>query len=274
MTTESTPQLRIGSGERVLLLHPFMLSHHVWHPVIDQLAPGHDVLAVTMPGHWGGPKIKPRRPLTIFDLADGVEAMLDEAGWDTCHIVGNSLGGWVSFELERRGRAQSITAIAPAGGWERFSFDHFSIGMFFLSLYPVAGLGRVLSPAAKVPFIRQQVLRFLSAQPNTVTDEAFANTIAAATHCDAILPVILGGLQGFGIQGLADVKAPTQLLLASDDRVIPMGRYGRKFLYELPDTANKVVLAQVGHVPMLENPSLIARMIAQHVAANKTRVSA
>ena len=28
---------------------------------------------------------------------------MDELGWKTAHIVGNSLGGWVAFELERRG---------------------------------------------------------------------------------------------------------------------------------------------------------------------------
>ena len=49
-------------------------------------------------------------------LADHVERQLDQLGWDTAHIVGNSLGGWVAFELERRGRARTVTGIAPAGG--------------------------------------------------------------------------------------------------------------------------------------------------------------
>ncbi|EUA44084.1 hypothetical protein I552_0314 [Mycobacterium xenopi 3993] len=47
-------------------------------------------------------------------LADHVERQLDELGWNTAHIVGNSLGGWVAFELESRGRARTVTAIAPA----------------------------------------------------------------------------------------------------------------------------------------------------------------
>ena len=35
------------------------------------------------------------------------------------HIVGNSLGGYVSLQLAARGRAESVVALAPAGGWAR-----------------------------------------------------------------------------------------------------------------------------------------------------------
>ena len=54
-------------------------------------------------------------------MADDVERRMDALGWDTAHIVGNSLGGWVAFELERRGRARTLTGIAPAGGWSHFT---------------------------------------------------------------------------------------------------------------------------------------------------------
>ena len=49
-------------------------------------------------------------------LADEVERSLDAAGWDTPHVVGNSLGGYVALQLAARGRA-SVVALAPAGGF-------------------------------------------------------------------------------------------------------------------------------------------------------------
>ena len=74
----------------------------------------YEVFAPTMVGHNAGPADG-----TLFldtrTLADHVETQLDELGWGSAHIVGNSLGGWVGFELERRGRARTITDIAPAG---------------------------------------------------------------------------------------------------------------------------------------------------------------
>ena len=33
------------------------------------------------------------------------------------HLVGNSLGGYVALRLAQRGRAASVVALAPAGGW-------------------------------------------------------------------------------------------------------------------------------------------------------------
>ena len=48
-------------------------------------------------------------------LADAVEREMLGAGFDTAHISGNSLGGWVALELARRGRARTVTAISPAG---------------------------------------------------------------------------------------------------------------------------------------------------------------
>jgi pimeloyl-ACP methyl ester carboxylesterase len=40
-----------------------------------------------------------------------------EAGFETAHIAGNSLGGHVALQLAARGRARTVVALAPAGGW-------------------------------------------------------------------------------------------------------------------------------------------------------------
>ena len=50
-------------------------------------------------------------------IADAVERAMDEAGFATAHIAGNSLGGFVALQLAARGRARSVVAFAPAGGW-------------------------------------------------------------------------------------------------------------------------------------------------------------
>ena len=42
---------------------------------------------------------------------------MDEAGFETAHVAGNSLGGFVALQLAARGRARSVVALAPAGGW-------------------------------------------------------------------------------------------------------------------------------------------------------------
>src|SRR5262249_34490658 len=89
--------IHLGSGEPMLLLHPFMMSQNVWKKVAPPIADpgGYEVVAPTMAGHNGGPKGK--RFLGTPTLADHVERQLDALGWSTAHIVGNSwVAGWRS----------------------------------------------------------------------------------------------------------------------------------------------------------------------------------
>ena len=67
---------------------------------------------VALAGHAGGPAIQGDADENV--LADAVERALDEAGWETAHVVGNSLGGYVALQLATRGRARSVVALAPS----------------------------------------------------------------------------------------------------------------------------------------------------------------
>ena len=75
----------------------------------------HEVLAPTLPGHAGGPPLPGE--VTIETILDALERALDKAGFTTAHIAGNSFGGYLALRLAARGRARSVVALAPAGGW-------------------------------------------------------------------------------------------------------------------------------------------------------------
>ncbi len=99
----------------MVCLHGFTDTWRTWDLVLPDLEREHDVLAPTLPGHAGGPPIDGE--ITDALLADAVEQAMDEAGFESAHIVGNSLGGYVALQLAARGRAESVVALAPAGGW-------------------------------------------------------------------------------------------------------------------------------------------------------------
>ena len=110
-----TPAHRGGQGPPLVCLHGFADTWRTWELVLPALERRHDVLAPTLAGHAGGPPIRPE--LNGGGLTDAVETAMDEAGFGTAHVVGNSLGGWVALQLAARGRAESVVALAPAGGW-------------------------------------------------------------------------------------------------------------------------------------------------------------
>lgn len=265
MRAPTVPLVRRGSGEPVLLIHPFALSHHAWSDVGDVLAESHDVLAVTMAGHWGGPRVR-HRDFSVTRLADELERVMDEAGWDTAHLVGNSLGGWVAFELERRGRARSVTAIAPAGGWRHISVSGIWIGLRFLAFLPLIIPGYLLGELAqRLTFVHKLVLRTLVHDVAKVSKQGAADLVRASTHCRAYLTMLWAALRDGGVTGLDAVRAPTLLALCARDTLLPPRRYGSMYLNGLPGHAERIVLPEVGHVPMLENPLLVAETIATFI---------
>lgn len=257
------PPIHLGSGEPVLLLHPFMLSQMVWEPVAQRLADTgrYEVFAPTMAGHNGGPYAGTWL-LSSSVLADQVEQELDKRGWQTAHIVGNSLGGWVAFELERRGRARSVTGVAPAGGWTRFNLGKFQVILKFIALMPFIGAARLLGRRAlRLPYSRRLATLPLSASPEGISESQLSDIADDAAHCPAYFQLLVKSLLQPGLLELAQTAVPTQLVLCEKDRIFPPRRFSRHFTDFLPSGTKVTTLDGVGHVPMLEAPDRVADVI-------------
>ncbi len=233
-----------------------------------------EVYAPAFAGHWGGPKVE-GWSLDVYALADQIEDQLDELGWQTCHIAGNSLGAWVGLELTRRGRALTLTAIAPAGGWDSPSFTQVRIGAKFASLVPFVEVGKRISGLViNNPLVQQVAALMLSKHTSAVAKRDLATIIAAVLHCDAIVPMLLGSLRTPAMDDLSELSAPVRMLLAEYDRIIPNHVYATRYLRELPESADRILVNGVGHVPMLEAPDRIATLIAEHIYASRGHLRA
>ncbi|MFI1915590.1 alpha/beta fold hydrolase [Nocardia sp. NPDC020380] len=250
---------RTGRGEPLLLLHGALLTWESWIPVLDDLAADYSILAPTFPGHRGGPE-PAQRPAVFTSLVDHCERLLDESDWPTAHIAGNSIGGWVAFELAARGRARSVTAIAPAGLW-RTPDSAGALLRKFRTFGPLLGLGADRTPA--VPgMLRSLLLPLLAHRPAAVPNQLAKAMAAAVSYCtvtddlaeDPFLPT------GFD---LSTLDVPTTILLPGHDRVLPPHIYAPLTptplieIHPLPDT---------GHIPMLEAPAPITTAIRATIA--------
>ncbi len=258
--------IHLGSGEPILLLHPFMMSQNVWKDVAPLIAETgrYEVLAPTMPGHNGGAK----GPFFLSSgaLADDVERRMDALGWDTAHIVGNSLGGWVAFELEHRGRARTLTGIAPAGGWRQFTPVKFEIVGKFLAGIPLWLLTLALGPRVlRLPLSRKLTALPVSATADGLSDEDLLQIIDDVSHCPAYYQLLFKALTLPGLLEMADGSVPTHLVTCEKDRVLPHPRFTRHFTTHLPKDTQITHLDGVGHIPMFEAPRRIADLIVDFV---------
>ncbi|MEA2145925.1 MAG: hypothetical protein QOG59_1512, partial [Solirubrobacteraceae bacterium] len=255
---------RGGSGDPLVLLHGINASWRVWRPVLPALEAHHEAFAPTLPGHRYGPPLDAGRPVSIEALADGLERILDAEGIGTAHLAGNSLGGWLAIELARRGRARSVVALSPAGGWARTRDLRRVIRMLSNARVLIArrdALG--LSVLMRRPGFRRLVLRQGMTRGDLIPVQDVLEMLEDADACTAF-----GGFVEW-IRDAGPIRTanpplacPVRVAWAEHDRTIPFGRYGRPLLAAL-EGAEHVTLAGVGHVPMYDDPALVAQTILE-----------
>lgn len=81
-----------GQGPNVLFLHGGGLNAHTWDVVALGLRPRYRVVALDQRGH-GDSDWSSAADYSPPDHAGDVGALMDHLGWDTCFLVGMSMGG-------------------------------------------------------------------------------------------------------------------------------------------------------------------------------------
>jgi pimeloyl-ACP methyl ester carboxylesterase len=266
---------RGGSGEPLVLIHGAAASWRVWKPVLGALTAERDVLAPRLAGHYEAEPLPSGVAPTIGALADALERKLDAAGFEAPDLVGNSLGSWIALELARRGRARTVVAIGPGGGWSET--EGVKLKRYFLRSH--ATLRRLYGPAlflARLRGGRWALLRDFNARPGRLEPGEARYGLTAFAHCPGFLDIFevngtpQGGLNN--AEGLEEIRCPVLIVFGGRDRITPPHQAGY-FLDRIAD-ARLVELPGLGHVPMSDDPELVARTILDFGAHAPERAAA
>jgi pimeloyl-ACP methyl ester carboxylesterase len=265
---EISPGLyRAGSGEPLVLLHGFTGTWHHWRPLLGDLVAGYEVIAPTLAGHQGGPQLDVDAPLT-FDLsADHLERHLDEIGVGTAHFVGNSMGGGLAIELAKRGRARSVVALAPAGGWSQGDGESKRLARFFARQLRVTRLSKTGLPyLMRRPTSRRLALREIMRRGDLVAPADAVDLAFSSLGCTIAGKAIqaLRADSGLAIGDLDRVSCPVLLASPQFDRILPAERHAPRFRREIPGVESRT-LPGCGHVPMWDDTRLVVRTITEFV---------
>jgi len=268
MVGETSPGLyRAGSGVPLVLLHGFTGAWHHWRPLLGDLGARYEVLAPTLAGHDGGPPFPADLPISFAASTDSLESHLDELGVGTAHFVGNSLGGGLALELAKRGRARSVVALAPAGGWCDGDGEALRLARFFARQIRTTRLtARAIPTVMARPRSRRVAMREIMRHGELIKPAEAIDLARASARC-AVSAAVLDALRadsGLALGELDRIRCPVLLASPQFDRVLPAERHAPRFLREIPGVEARK-LADCGHVPMWDASQLLVQMIGEFV---------
>ena len=234
-----------------------MDTWRTWELVLPALEREHDVLAPTLPGHAGGP---PLEQVSADAVVDAVERTMDDAGFALAHLAGNSLGGYVALRLAERGRARTVVALAPAGGWADDAYR--DVLAFQAGLLDTA---RAIAPHAEAilasPEGRRRATSSLTVNYEHLPPELLAHNMLAVARTGAGAAMIDNALREGWPLDPARITCPVRVVWGTEDRLLPWPSAAARYRHDWLPHADWVVLDGVGHAPQLDVPLVTAQLI-------------
>ena len=247
---------RVGTGEPLVLIHGIGSQWQVWRPLFEHLAPRRDVIAVDLPGFGESAPLPGGEEPTAARFAEAVIELLDALGVERPVVAGNSLGGWTSLEVARRGRARAAAPISPAGfGLPRerayagklLRFDREAAKL----VVAAHAIGLVRNPVTRTALFAGMIGRPWLIPPDDAA--GMLENLAGCPGYDATLNM----LNRMTFAGGDEIRVPVVLIWGTHDfLLIPRQAYRAQRV--LPD-ARIEWLKGAGHVPTYDAPAEIAR---------------
>jgi 3-oxoadipate enol-lactonase len=202
-------------GEPVLMIMGLGASSRLWYRLAPWISKRHRTILLDNRGTGDSPPIRSR--LTMASMASDALSVLDEAGVDSAHVIGASMGGMVAqhIALDHRDRVRSLVlACTTPGG--RSGLPPWRL-LAASALRPFLGSRRTFPLVAPVLYasktradrpdrIRQDLDRRI--QDNTSPTTVYAQMGAITGHDTRRRLPELAGLPTLVVHGLEDSLIP------------------------------------------------------------------
>ncbi len=228
-------------GTPIVLIHGLGNSAEVWAALMPLLAREYLVYAPDMPGFGKTPLAPEGTNIATHVLY--LERFLDALGYPRVTLAGNSLGGWIAtrFAVEHPERVEHLYLLNSAG--LRREQMHLPGGDD-----------------------RQQALQNLEYTWGLPFSLPIPGFILDAVVRNSQTPAYAGFLRGYDPREELDdaltlVQTPTTIIWGERDRLLPVAC--AHAMHEGIVGSELVLLPRVGHMPQVQAPLQIARLLLQ-----------
>lgn len=247
-----------GVGRPLVLLHAAGSSSDSWLPVIAQLARERRVIAFDLPG-FGATPAPADMQFSATWIVEQLVAQLAETGIETpVDLVGNSLGGWVALEAAKAGVARSVVALGPAGLWRHGMPRELRLRFRLMLIGSAVMRGRA-SGLMRFRVVRRAVQLQVLARPDRLSAEAVRSMAGTFDHSRTTLVPLLRAARSIGFRDGHSITAPVTVAFGTHERWLR--RSSGRLPDHLPAHTQWLELPGCGHVPMSDDPHLVAATI-------------
>ncbi|MEV0633481.1 alpha/beta fold hydrolase [Streptomyces sp. NPDC050619] len=262
---------RQGTGEPVVLLHGLGCHRQAWDAVVPLLTERREIIAMDLPGFGQSPDPDPDVPHDLETAVAWLGSVFTAMGVERPHVVGHSLGGLIALRLGQAGFARSVTALAPAGFWtpveRRYTYALLTAAHESVRLLP----DRALEVLVDTALARAVLTGTLYGQAALCPPHAVASALRMLRDSTAFQATLRAGRAPDLFTGdIPDV--PVTIAWGTRDRLLPPIQATRA--HAMIPGARLVPLPGCGHVPMLDAPDLLARVILRATEPEAARRTA
>ncbi|MBX3411512.1 MAG: alpha/beta hydrolase [Pirellulales bacterium] len=256
-----------GEGEPVILIHGFTASAMLnWQQsgVFDALARHYRVIALDNRGH--GRSGKPHEPAKYgLEMVEDIVRLMDHLGIDRAHLVGYSMGGFITGKLVTTYPERVLTATLGGAGWTKKDDERMKlINELATSLEEGKGIGpliRHLTPPGDPQPTEEQI--------------AGMNQMILILNDPLALAAVARGMGDLEVaeQSLRDNKVPLLALIGDRDPL----KDGVDRMEPVTANLKVVVLEGADHMSAFSQPEFIESLeafLAEHSEANQPEVTA
>jgi pimeloyl-ACP methyl ester carboxylesterase len=231
----------------ILFIHPINLQGACWASVVGELAPlGRWCVLPDLRAHGGS---DPAGPFGVEHWAEDLLAALDHLGIERAHVIGGSLGGALAVFLAAT-RPERVASVAAVGSSLLLGVPGLDeVAELFRSRGPRAVFEESLAETSLAPGASPEVVRRALELANPNDGQTVSEVWSASVGSDVR-------------RYASDVRCPAAVISGEHDLTCPPEQ-AREMASALG--VDPVLMKGVGHLPMLEAPAELARLLAAHL---------
>ncbi len=169
----------------------------------------------------------------------------------------------MALQLAARGRAETVVALAPAGGW---ATDGESFAADLLTLQREIHLGSQQgAPSAELvlasPEGRRRATRLITTNYEHIPTELLVHQLRGVAAAEGAESLIEHARHAEWTLDAERIDCPVRVVWGTEDRLLPWPRAAERFRHQWLPHADWVVLDGAGHCPALDLPLETGQLI-------------